>query len=198
MAQRESAFAQSRENHNPWICNFPRDEWPDPKLWWPRSPHLYQLRTRLKVADGAHTDQLDMRFAFREFASTGKHFLLNGHIYKPVYLGDVERHRWIDQQALAGKVARLLANQVPIIRTHGFAGQIASADTRFDVTDEAGQVIILEAFSASGFGTMHKFAFSDDRFRSNSRAFYAQRWTHRTNRIRKYKAPLSIPLLQHS
>lgn len=52
-------------------------EWADPKLWWPDAPHLYDLRTTIKI-DGTPVDVRHTTFGFREWGSDGKHFTLNG------------------------------------------------------------------------------------------------------------------------
>jgi beta-galactosidase len=51
--------------------------WGDPKLWWPDAPHLYDLRTTVKVA-GKPVDVRHTTFGFREWGVEGKHFTLNG------------------------------------------------------------------------------------------------------------------------
>jgi len=56
--------------------------WDNPKLWWPHSPHLYRLRTRL-YADGKCLDEVSTRFGFREVSIDGINLLLNGRIFRP-------------------------------------------------------------------------------------------------------------------
>ncbi len=51
--------------------------WDDPRHWTPDDPHLYVLRTRLRMGDVA-LDELRTRFGFREFWVDGKNFYLNG------------------------------------------------------------------------------------------------------------------------
>ena len=53
-----------------------------PKLWSPRSPHLYTARVRL-LSDGAPIDERAVRFGMREFKVAGGQFLLNG---QPIFL----------------------------------------------------------------------------------------------------------------
>jgi hypothetical protein len=55
---------------------------PQPKLWSPKSPHLYTARVRLLV-DGATVDERTVRFGMREFKVSGGQFLLNG---QPIFL----------------------------------------------------------------------------------------------------------------
>lgn len=52
-------------------------KWGDPILWWPDAPHLYNLRTTIKV-DGQPIDVRHTTFGFREWGTDGKHFTLNG------------------------------------------------------------------------------------------------------------------------
>ncbi len=54
----------------------------DPKLWSPRSPHLYRARIQLE-RPGAVLDERSVRFGMREFKVAGGKFLLNG---KPIFL----------------------------------------------------------------------------------------------------------------
>jgi beta-galactosidase len=53
-----------------------------PKLWSPKSPHLYTARITL-VSAGAAVDHRTVRFGMREFKVAGGKFLLNG---KPIFL----------------------------------------------------------------------------------------------------------------
>jgi beta-galactosidase len=53
------------------------DAWADPKLWWPDSPTLYDLRTTLLVG-GQPVDISNTRFGFREWSWAGTRFKLNG------------------------------------------------------------------------------------------------------------------------
>ena len=52
-------------------------DWADPRLWWPDDPHLYDLRTTLRVG-GRAVDVRTTRFGFREWGTADKHFTLNG------------------------------------------------------------------------------------------------------------------------
>src|SRR6185503_13975252 len=55
---------------------------PNPKLWSPKSPHLYTARVRL-LAEGKQLDVRSPRFGMREFKIDDGKFLLNG---KPIFL----------------------------------------------------------------------------------------------------------------
>ena len=64
------------------------EKWSNAKLWWPDSPHLYQLHTILRAekpqdadktsAAAGGVDFLATRFGFREVGRDGPHFTLNG------------------------------------------------------------------------------------------------------------------------
>jgi beta-galactosidase len=54
----------------------------NPKLWSPKSPHLYTARIRL-LANGMALDQRTVKFGMREFKVAGGKFLLNG---EPIFL----------------------------------------------------------------------------------------------------------------
>lgn len=51
--------------------------WENPELWWPDEPKLYELRLTVRQ-DGKVIDQSRTRFGFREWATDGMHYTLNG------------------------------------------------------------------------------------------------------------------------
>lgn len=53
------------------------DDWPDPDLWWPDQPALYQLESRV-MSDKKTVDTETRRFGFREFWIVGNQYYLNG------------------------------------------------------------------------------------------------------------------------
>ncbi len=55
------------------------DAWPNPQLWWPDTPHLYDLRTIVSIG-GKAVDVRDTRFGFREWGVSAdkKKYTLNG------------------------------------------------------------------------------------------------------------------------
>ena len=70
--------------------------WADPKLWWPDDPHLYRLRTTVRV-DGKPVDVSETEFGFREWTIDGIHFKLNGvafHGYHDAH-GDGTKEEWL-------------------------------------------------------------------------------------------------------
>jgi hypothetical protein len=52
--------------------------WPDPMLWQPDHPYLYDLRSILATEAGKRLQRQDTRFGFREVWFEGIHFYLNG------------------------------------------------------------------------------------------------------------------------
>lgn len=55
-------------------------DWPNPHLWWPDDPHLYRLRTIVKI-EGKTVDISDTLYGFREWSIRGTHLLLNGVVF---------------------------------------------------------------------------------------------------------------------
>lgn len=62
-----------------------KEEWANPKLWWPDDPHMYRLRTTLQI-DGKLIDVSETPFGFRQWTLDGKDFKLNGIVW----------HGWAD------------------------------------------------------------------------------------------------------
>ncbi|MBC7807934.1 MAG: hypothetical protein H7145_17530, partial [Akkermansiaceae bacterium] len=60
-------------------------KWEDATLWWPDAPHMYTLRTTVKMG-GKTVDVTETPFGFREWSTQGKDFMLNG----------VKWHGWAD------------------------------------------------------------------------------------------------------
>ena len=53
------------------------EPWPNPKLWWPNDPQLYNVVTRLSVG-GKVIDERKTKFGFREWTWDSPNFKLNG------------------------------------------------------------------------------------------------------------------------
>ncbi len=68
--------------------------WEDPRLWWPDTPNLYRLRTRVMVG-GTTLDEKETLFGFREWRIEGSQFTLNGVVW----------HLWADLIGEAGTTA---------------------------------------------------------------------------------------------
>ncbi len=68
---------------------------PEPRLWEPDSPHLYDIRATLSALDGGATlDVLEERFGLRTIESSGGRLLLNG---RPLYVrGALDQAYWPD------------------------------------------------------------------------------------------------------
>ncbi len=54
-----------------------KEDWTDPRLWWPDDPQLYNVVTTLRV-EGRTVDVKKTRFGFREWDWSGTQFRLNG------------------------------------------------------------------------------------------------------------------------
>ncbi len=70
---------------------------PSPRLWGPRDPHLYTVRTELWV-DGTCTDVVIERTGFRFFEMTDRQFRLNG---VPLPLRGVNKHQENERELIA-------------------------------------------------------------------------------------------------
>jgi beta-galactosidase len=68
-----------------------------PRLWSPREPHLYRVRTEV-LADGRVVDAVEQRTGFRDFRLVDGSFLLNG---APVVLRGVGKHQETEEHASA-------------------------------------------------------------------------------------------------
>ncbi len=78
-AQKFTLVANTEQNFNTG------GSWENPMLWWSDRPHLYKLRTTVKVG-GKPIDVQETTFGFREWGNLGKDFTLNGVIW----------HGWAD------------------------------------------------------------------------------------------------------
>ncbi|MFA5265131.1 MAG: hypothetical protein WC378_15015, partial [Opitutaceae bacterium] len=56
-------------------------KWENPRLWMPRAPYLYRLKTNLSIA-GTQIDEHNERFGFREVWTDGKKIVWNGENLK--------------------------------------------------------------------------------------------------------------------
>ena len=151
------------------------------RLWWPKKPYLYRLRTQITV-DGAAADCHDVRFGFREFRADGPVFRINETAIRPGaaagiphdYPGIVhydEKSR-IDRWYATKKFLRSFFNvNVTLVRYHTEPYPILM----FDQADEIGLMIASEAWMATLPG---KMKLDDQRTWTNFREFYP-RWVHR-------------------
>ncbi len=111
--------------------------WPDPRLWSPDDPYLYQVVVQL-LADGKFVDEKNVRFGFREFRIEGPNFNLNG---KRINLrGDGWHNRlgWSkkDIQAL---FKLLQQSGINVYRGHG-----PHEDVWLETADEMGMLLVAE------------------------------------------------------
>ncbi len=122
-------------------------EWKKPELYWPDSPALYQLDSRV-VADGVELDRETRRFGFREITLRGNRFYWNGvriNLYGDYHaFGDdwyLDSARWHSPHTWAETVDKLKAMNIRVLRWHH------NPVPRYlhDVADEKGLLICSEA-----------------------------------------------------
>ena len=122
--------------------------WADPKLWGfgeYGEPALYMLRTELRAADSGEgatstLDTLNTRFGYREFWTSGRHFMFNGKpflikgdvISPPLTLVNNREFITLLYQAERGANINFLRLDDPT----GFAH-----DTWYEVADEMGMLV---------------------------------------------------------
>jgi beta-galactosidase len=109
------------------------DRWENPKLWWPDAPHMYTLRTTLKV-DGKPVDMQETPFGFREWTIEGINFKLNGivfHGYHDGVMGDTPES-WL---------AFYRKNHEQMMRFWGTSFLGMSPDAALDWFDRSGVVV---------------------------------------------------------
>ena len=119
------------------------DNWECPKLWWPDSPHLYYLQTKL-WEEGRIIDTLKIRFGFREFRADGPNFYLNG---VKVRLKSVWGHYGEYAHTIPAHSPKevwkiLKRNNVNCARTH--CGS-CFPPIWYDAADEVGMLIVCES-----------------------------------------------------
>ncbi len=122
-------------------------DWPDPELWWPDSPTLYNLRSRLVEGGGASIDTETRRFGFREIWIEGNQFQFNG--VRANLFGDYQvfgdswytRPEFYTPEAWPGIVDKVKAMNIRILRWH----HNPVPQWVLDVTDEKGLLICDES-----------------------------------------------------
>ena len=114
--------------------------WPDPKLWQPDSPHLYQMEVRLS-ADGKEMDLSRERFGFREFWIEGAKFILNGARVNCLATARPGLSELFTREEVQRTIDTIRGANVRAMRLH------ANVWPRvwLDVADETGMLIIEEA-----------------------------------------------------
>jgi hypothetical protein len=107
--------------------------WDNPKLWWPDAPHMYTLRTTVKMG-GKPVDLQETPFGFREWTIDGANFKLNGvvfHGYHDGVLGDT-KEAWL---------AFYRKNHEQMMRFWGTSYLGMSPDAALDWFDQSGVVV---------------------------------------------------------
>lgn len=112
------------------------EPWPNPRLWWPDDPFLYDLETAI-VLDGQTVEARQTRFGFREWGWTGKQFTINGvpwQLWADTTLGDGGR----DAEAA---IARWRENGQNMWRFWGRTFGGLSKEQALDLMDARGIVV---------------------------------------------------------
>lgn len=127
-------------------------DWPNPRLWWPHDPYLYDLVAELRWPTGEAFDRTTWRFGFRDIVIRGIDLLLNGK--KLVMRGDSYTrytgvHRNKDEaRAVLDRYMR--QRHVNSLRLH--------VDTMeqyvLAAADEAGLLLLIQAPIAAGGGSI--------------------------------------------
>jgi beta-galactosidase len=113
--------------------------WPDARLWSPTDPHLYFLETMLVPISG-FSDEVKVRFGFREFWCEGDSFYLNGT--KIHLLGT---SAWPNERFLSREAIRRVYENVKAANTNTFRLHTQPwLEPWYEVADEAGMLIIEE------------------------------------------------------
>jgi hypothetical protein len=148
----ESVVLQAGETKNIRIENIP---WADARYWWPHSPVLYSLQTRLN-ADGETIDALNSPFGFRQFWVDGNRYRING---RPVNLrAESYEFSWHEGYIHGPSTAPVLSTKeltvnvqerlmkayqglnLNTLRVHKASG----IDATFDIADTLGMLVIDE------------------------------------------------------
>ncbi|MCX7016013.1 MAG: hypothetical protein NTW86_26230, partial [Candidatus Sumerlaeota bacterium] len=117
--------------------------WPNAHLWSHEDPYLYRLRLSLrdlKAAEGAPTDELTIRFGFREFWTQGPDFYLNGKKIHMLATASWPPREWTENEAILKKMELIKASHTIAMRTHTQPWP----RKWYDMADEAGLLMIPE------------------------------------------------------
>jgi len=156
--QRFSIICEVRETNGATVRRFSRgdcrlapgalepfdvvDAWPDPALWFPHDPHLYELHILIADEDGLIVDHRVQRFGFREITWNGPHLYINGcelflRGHGGHYLGDIQGSRAYFETWL-GEMKRLGINFMRLACSPKHA-------QLYEVADEVGILLESEA-----------------------------------------------------
>ncbi|MBM3212607.1 hypothetical protein FJZ33_10320, partial [Candidatus Poribacteria bacterium] len=116
-----------------------KKEWTAPELWWPYSPKLYFLKSRL-IENSKPVDELSNRFGFREFWNEGIYFFLNGVKIKLLATAGHPVYGWAKEDAKKLYSDIRLAN-CNAMRLHANIWP----ETWYEAADEVGMLIIQES-----------------------------------------------------
>jgi beta-galactosidase/beta-glucuronidase len=144
-----------------------KSKWPDPKLWSPDSPHLYDLRIELNDPNTL-IDSHTQRFGFREFWTDGPDFRLNGIRIKlrgaGTHFFSFRERGWDTKEGAMRLLETLKEKNFNIIRFHA---QIWPAHM-YEAADEVGFLTVPE--SPMWTRIVHYADIHDPRFWENAKA----------------------------
>lgn len=138
--------------------------WEEARLWSPETPHLYELKASLLLADGTGAcDQRIVRFGFKEFWIDGTSLVLNG---TPIRLRGDSWH-YMGAAMQSPEYARTWFEFVKEIGANAVRLHAMPHPEFFlDIADELGVCIVDES---AVYGSGGNLALKDDRFWSAAR-----------------------------
>jgi len=151
--------------------------WPNPHLWSFEDPHLYVLRTELRIG-GEAVDRLDTRFGFREFRTEGPDFYLNGSKMHCLASSCWPMHQLRGREAVREWWLGIKAANVNTFRTHTEPWRRVF----YDVADEVGILVIPE-------GAVWN---DDDAYRIDDPVFWRNYATHLRRMSEQYRNNPSV------
>ena len=151
--------------------------WPDPHLWSYEDPHLYVLRTELRIG-GEAADRLDVRFGFREFRTQGPDLYLNGSKVHCLASSCWPMHQLRDREAVREWWLAVKAANVNAFRTHTQPWRRMF----YEVADEVGILVIPE-------GAVWN---DDDAYRIDDPVFWRNYATHLSRMNEQYRNSPSV------
>ncbi len=139
--------------------------WPDPKLWQPDSPHLYDMDVRLYADDGLVDERLD-RFGFREVWIDGDKIMLNGARVNLLGTARPGMSELFTREQVQKTIDTFRGANVRAVRLHANVWP----EVWLDVADERGMLIIEES---AYWCCTDQYATEDPAFFENFRKHWA-------------------------
>lgn len=134
-------------------------QWLDARVWCPSDPHLYSLETVLEPITG-FSDEVRVRFGFREFWCEGDSFYLNG---TKIHLFGTSA--WPNEIFLSKEAIRKIYENVKAANTNTFRLHTQPwLEDWYEVADEVGMLIVEEG---AVWGRYREYRVADPIFWSN-------------------------------